>query len=63
MSTQRTVDATGLFHEAIHLIDRLRAEVANLTEENERLKQHVKDLDHDLNGTIEDCNKHHGGAE
>ncbi len=36
-------------------------EYRGLKNEIERLRQHVKDLDADLNGTIADCNEHHGG--
>lgn len=53
MSTQRIVDGTSLYHDAIRLIDNLRAENAALHEENERLKAHIRDLDHDLNAACQ----------
>lgn len=39
-----------------------KAERDRLASENERLKQHVRDLNADLEGTIDDCQKHHGEA-
>lgn len=59
MSNQSLVDGTKLYRDAINVINGLRAEVAALKEENERLKAHVRDLDHDLNGTLDDCNTFH----
>lgn len=49
MSTQRIVDGTPLYHHALELIDKLRAENAALKEENRRLREHVRHLDSDLN--------------
>lgn len=61
MST--TLDPTRqLLNIKSNLLESAEAEVEALREENERLKQHIRDLNSDLEGTIKDCNEHHGEA-
>lgn len=68
LSNEEIAEVEAHFHlttdgDAVFVLSRapaLCATVRALRAENEKLKEHADDLEHDLDAAIKECNEHHG---